>query len=244
MSNARGLFITGTGTGVGKTVVTAILALALAQRGLSVGVMKPVETGCPLEGQQLQPQDSLFLRQITNCSAPSELITPYALHAPLAPAIAAQQEGIVIDVDLIVSYYNKLATLYDVVLVEGAGGLLVPLTEHQTFLNLIAYLNLPLLIVARNILGTINHTALTATVASQRSRVIGSILNTLDPSTLDASCLSNPEALRHWGGVPLLGTVSYIKECTPEKLLQQSENIDLPAILSALHLSFTEEVQP
>src|SRR5215470_11413648 len=97
MSRAKGLFITGTDTGVGKTQITAILAVALRQRGLRVGVMKPAETGCSLVYGRLQPQDSLFLRQISGCTAPPELVTPYTFRAPLAPALAAQYEGQLVD---------------------------------------------------------------------------------------------------------------------------------------------------
>ena len=242
MSNVRGLFITGTDTGVGKTYITAMLALAFCQRGLRVGVMKPVETGCPIKCGQLQPQDSLFLRQIACCTAPQELVTPYSFREPVAPAVAAQQEGRKIDLGQIAACYEKLAAMYEVVLVEGAGGLLVPLTEHQTFLDLAVYLNLPLLIVARNVLGTINHTALTASVASQRCCVLGTILNTLDGKVQDESQASNAEALRRWGRAPLLGLISYIQEGTQENLLKQSERIDISTILTALHISVTKEV--
>ena len=242
MSRVRGLFITGTDTGVGKTQVTAILALAFRQSGMRVGVMKPVETGCPLEHGQLQPQDSLFLRQIVGCTAPQELVTPYAFLKPLAPAVAAEDEGQEIDLDRIAVCYAKLAAEHDLVLVEGAGGLLVPLNAHQTFLDLVAKLDLPLLIVDRNILGTLNHTALTATVAAQRCHVLGTILNTLDPELRDESQASNAESLRRWGQAPLLGLVSYTAARTPESLLRQSEGIDLSAIMA--HISVDKEVHP
>src|SRR5579864_6878468 len=172
MHRAKGLFITGTDTGVGKTRVTAILAVALRQRGLRVGVMKPVESGCLVENGQLLAQDSHFLRQISGCTAPPEIITPYMFREPLAPAIAAQHAGQEIDLDHIAYCYEMLAAEHDIVLVEGAGGLLVPLTRQQNFLDLAARLNLPILVIARNVLGTINHTALTVIVASQRCQVL------------------------------------------------------------------------
>jgi dethiobiotin synthetase len=149
---------------------------------------------------------------------------------PLAPAIAAQHEGQEIDLDHIVRCYERLAAEHDIVLVEGAGGLLVPLTRRQNFLDLAARLELPILVVARNILGTINHTALTVTVASQRCRVPGIILNTVTAETQDESQASNAEALRIWGRAPLLGVLPYMSEVTPESLLKQSETIDLSVL--------------
>jgi dethiobiotin synthetase len=124
-----------------------------------------------------------------------------------------------------------LAAEHDIVLVEGAGGLLVPLTKQENFLDLAARLDLPMLVVARNILGTINHTALTVTVASQRCRVLGIVLNTLTAEVQDASQASNAEALQIWGRAPLLGVLPYVPEVTPESLLKQSESIELEAIL-------------
>jgi dethiobiotin synthetase len=231
MHRAKGLFITGTDTGVGKTRVTAILALALRQCGLHVGVMKPVETGCLVENGQLLVQDSHFLRQISDCTAPPDIVTPYTFREPLAPAIAAQHTGQEIHLDHIAHCYEKLAAEHDIVLVEGAGGLLVPLTRQQNFLDLTARLDLPILVVARNILGTINHTALTVIVASQRCRVLGIILNTVTAEAQDASQASNAEALQIWGRAPLLGVIPYAPEVTPESLLEQSEHIYLSIIL-------------
>jgi dethiobiotin synthetase len=205
--------------------------------------MKPAETGCPVEQDQLQPQDSLFLRQISGCTAPQELITPYTLLEPLAPALAAEHEGRVIDLDHIVCCYHTLAREHDIMLVEGAGGLLVPLTEQENFLDLAARLDLPVLIVARNILGTINHTALTAIVASQRCRVAGIILNNLSATIEDVSQVSNAEALQRWGHAPLLGVLPYTQERTPENLLRQSEHLNISAILNHLALATNKEEQ-
>ncbi len=228
MHRAKGLFITGTDTGVGKTRVTAILAVALRRCGLRVGVMKPVETGLT---DSMLAQDSHFLRQISGCTAPPDIVTPYTFREPLAPAIAAEHAGQEIDLDHLAHCYEKLAAEHDIVLVEGAGGLLVPLTRQENFLDLAARLNLPILVVARNILGTINHTALTVTVASQRCRVLGIILSTVTAEVQDVSQASNAEALRIWGRAPLLGMIPYVPEVTPESLLEQSETINLSPFL-------------
>jgi dethiobiotin synthetase len=234
MRKTRGLFITGTDTGVGKTQVTAILSVALRSRGFHVGVMKPVETGCLVKQGCLVPQDSLFLRQISGCRAPEELVTPYTFLEPLAPAVAAQHEGQEIDLAHLVRCYELLANEHDIVLVEGAGGLLVPLTPQESFLDLAARLDLPVLVVARNILGTINHTALTVIVAAQHCHVPGIVLNTLSPEAGDESQASNAEALQRWGRAPLLGVLPYNPERTPKSLLAQSAHIDLIPIVSQL----------
>src|SRR5260370_5961756 len=115
---SKGYFITGTDTGVGKTVVTALLASVLRRRGLHVGVMKPVETGCPREGDHFAPQDSLFLRQVSGCTAPQELVTPYTFANPLPPAIAAQLVGITIEIIFIGRLYDQLLPVHDIALVE------------------------------------------------------------------------------------------------------------------------------
>ncbi len=243
MSKAKGLFITGTDTGVGKTQVTAALAVALRSRGLRVGVMKPAETGCREEQGRLMPQDSIFLRQVSGCKAPQELVTPYTFLEPLAPAVAAQHEGQEIDLAHIVRCYETLANEHDIVLVEGSGGLLVPLTRRESFLDLAIRLDLPLLVVARNILGTINHTALTVIVASQSCQVLGIVLNTVSPEFKDESQANNVESLQLWGRAPLLGILPYSPERTPESLLAQSVHIDLATILIQLSFSANKEVE-
>src|SRR5450631_2774899 len=111
----KGYFITGTDTGVGKTVITAALAAGLCKQGFSVGVMKPIETGCKNEEGELLPQDALFLRNSSGCTAPLELIVPYVLAEPLAPAIAAERMGISIDINYIHHCYQRLLAENDVV---------------------------------------------------------------------------------------------------------------------------------
>jgi dethiobiotin synthetase len=215
----RGCFITGTDTGVGKTVVTAALAATLRRQGLRVGVMKPVETGCPLENGHLSPQDACFLRMASGCAAPPELVTPYTFAKPLAPAIAAELAGITINIEHIRDCYERLLALHDIVLVEGAGGLLVPLTDHLCMHDIAVELGLPVLIVARNILGTINHTALTVTVARERSQVLGIILNSVQPSDpFDPALQTNQEALRRWGKAPFCCQLPYVPALSQEAL--------------------------
>jgi dethiobiotin synthetase len=212
---SKGYFITGTDTGVGKTVVTALLASMLRRRGLRVGVMKPVETGCPREGDHLAPQDSLFLRRISGCTAPQDLVTPYTFAEPLAPAIAAELANTTIEMKHIRWCYEQLLAEHDIVLVEGAGGLLVPLTAQLSMYDIAVELDLPVLIVACNRLGAINHTALTVTVARERSQVLGIVLNHIQASD-DLAMQTNMEALRRWGKAPLLCQVPYMPKFAPD----------------------------
>jgi dethiobiotin synthetase len=206
---ARGIFVTGTDTGVGKTVVAAALACAFRRRGLRVGVLKPVESGCRTENGRLQPLDALFLRDASGCSAPLETINPYALAETLTPALAAERAGVAIDLGLIGHCYRSLATSHDVVLVEGAGGLLSPLTDEFTMLDLPALLELPVLVVAANVLGAINHTALTVRAIHQCGLpVMGVVLNEIDLRR-DIAKDTNEEALRRWGGATWVGRVPH-----------------------------------
>ncbi|MFN8543806.1 MAG: dethiobiotin synthase [Candidatus Binatia bacterium] len=186
----RGLFVTGTDTGVGKTFVTCALARALRARGQRVAVLKPVETGVVGE-----PADAVALREAAADPAPLDDICPYRLRAPLAPAVAAAAEGVGIDVERLVTLIRRRAAAADVLLVEGAGGLLVPLTANVTNLDLALRTDLPVLIVAANRLGTVNHTALTAHVAAAASlRLVGFVLSQASPEP-DASASSNAETI-------------------------------------------------
>lgn len=232
---SKGCFITGTNTGVGKTVVTAALAATLRKRGLRVGVMKPVETGCPLEGGHLQPQDSLFLRTISGCTAPPGLVTPYTFAEPLAPAIAAELAGVVIDLKHIHKCYQQIQAEHDIVLVEGAGGLLVPLAEKVSMHDMAVELGLPILVVACNILGTINHTALTVAVAREHSHVLGVVLNNTNPPD-HASMQTNADALRRWGKAPLLGQFPYLSMLTADTLNTLGAQLDIDGLIEEIHI--------
>jgi dethiobiotin synthetase len=230
---SKGCFITGTDTGVGKTIVTAALATALRKRGLRVGVMKPVETGCSMDGDRLQAPDSYFLRQVSGCTSAQELVTPYTFAEPITPALAAERVGITIDIKHIRRCYEKLLTEHDIVLVEGAGGLLAPLTECLTMHDLAVELDLPLVIVARNVLGVINHTALTVTVARERSFVLGVVLNCTQPSS-DLATLTNADALRRWGKAPLLCQLAYATTLTPELLYAYGKQLVSTGLLAEI----------
>lgn len=197
----KGIFITGTDTGVGKTVITAALALSLKNAGLNVGVMKPVQSGSSLPGMT----DIEFLRAVLAEKEPSPDDCIYSFEAPLSPHAAAVLSGETIDPGKIKSAYGRLASSRDVVLVEGAGGLLVPILDDYLMADLASDLSLPLLVVSRPGLGTVNHTALTIECARRRGlTVLGVVINAF-PDSPELAELTNPSAIIKQTGAPLLG---------------------------------------
>ncbi|MEZ4485210.1 MAG: dethiobiotin synthase [Syntrophotaleaceae bacterium] len=162
-SGGRGLFVTGTDTGVGKTLVAAALAHFLLRQGVRVGVMKPVESG--VANPAGLGEDGALLRWAAGCEAPIELISPCRLKEPVAPSLAASQAGTSIDIDGLVAAAGEMLKRYDFVIVEGAGGLMVPLLDRFMIGDLARRIGLPLLTVCRAGLGTLNHTLLTLQAA-------------------------------------------------------------------------------
>ena len=178
----RHFFVTGTDTSVGKTTVTVRLMQQLVAQGLTVIGMKPVASGCEWVDGRWQNDDVLQLTAASNVSAPAELINPYCFEPAIAPHIAAAQAGVEVDFNVILAAYAQLTTMADVVIVEGAGGLLVPLNATQTIADLIQALSLPALVVVGMRLGCINHALLTAQVLKQRNiDFCGWVANNIDP---------------------------------------------------------------
>jgi len=196
-----GLFVTGTDTGVGKTVVACALARGLRERGLAVGVMKPVETGVGAQG----PLDARDLQAAAGCTDPIAEICPVALPLAAAPLVAAAEAGIRIELPQLRERFSALAARHPFMIVEGAGGLLVPLTPRATMADLAAELGLPLLVVARGRLGTINHTRLTLEAAHTRGLALAGVVICHSDGPLSAADSANLAALRAWLGPRLAG---------------------------------------
>ena len=202
MSNA--IFITGTDTGVGKTVVTAALARLLREQGVNVGVMKPVTSGCLERGDSLVSEDAELLAWAAGVPL-DEKCAPYCLRAPVAPSVAAAKENVRIDFSRIQDAFESLQTRHDFVLVEGAGGLMVPISGGLMVADLVLALKLPLLVVARPNLGTVNHTVLTCFTAKQLGiDVRGTIINSY-PDKPDTAEEYAPHLIDSLSGAPLLG---------------------------------------
>jgi dethiobiotin synthetase len=175
----RGLFVTATDTGVGKTEVACALLEAARAGGLDAVGMKPAQSGV-VAGE---PSDAERLRAAAGGVEPLEAVCPYAFAAPLAPAVAARLEGVEVSLDRIVGAARALAARHAAVVVEGAGGLLTPLTPRETYADLAVRLALPALVVARAGLGTVNHVALTVEALRRRGIAIaGVVLNRTVPA--------------------------------------------------------------
>ena len=209
MSGARGLFVGGTDTGCGKTSVGVALARAARRRGLRVGVLKPVETGCARVNDDLVPADAMALARAAGDPRGLDAICPYRLPLPAAPAVAAAEQGRELDPARIHAAYAQAARAFDAVLVEAAGGLRVPLTEKLDMLDLARELELPLLLVARARLGTINHALLSLEAAARRGvAVVGLIVSHTEPE-LSAADRANLEWLLARCPVPFLGELGH-----------------------------------
>ena len=202
--------VTGTDTGVGKTLVSAGLAAELVRRGSSVGVMKPFATGARSIRGRLVSEDALFLQSAAKVDDALDLINPICLKAPLAPLMAAKVAKKRITLKPVWSAFKTLRRRHPVLIVEGIGGLLVPLITGWTVADLARNLRLPLLIVTRPSLGTLNHTALTVHAARCHGlRILGLVLNSATRATQGLAERLNPAALELFTRVPVLGNIRY-----------------------------------
>lgn len=209
--NIQGFFITGTDTGVGKTVVARGLIHALKAMGLTVCPMKPVESGCRSKKDVLIPSDAVALMRAAGIDEPLDIINPYRFRQALAPAVAADMQNIKISRRKIIGSYRRLSKKYDVTIVEGAGGVMVPVYRKYLFIDLARDLGLPLIIVSRPGLGTINHTLLTIEAVRRRGlAVCGVILNYAEKMKRGVSELTNPGVIERLGAVKVLGVVPHL----------------------------------
>lgn len=206
------LFVTGTDTGIGKTLVSAAIAAALGARGLRVAVAKPVETGCPTHDGALIPTDAVTLKSAARDPAPLTAICPHRFREPLAPALAAERAGTRVDVAALVDHLRGRAAQADLLLMEGAGGLLVPVTIEASFADLAADLGAAVLVVVGSRLGAINAALLTLeALHSRRIPVAGYVVNRLAPED-DLAVATNDELLARLTPARRLGTVPYVSE--------------------------------
>ena len=205
---SAGYFITGTDTGVGKTVVTGALAAVLRSGSADVGVMKPVAPGCVRRREGLVSLDAEFLAKVADAPEPLEQIAPIRLAEALAPTVAAARAGRALDLHAMWTAWERLRRAHAVMLVEGIGGALCPVTPRQRVADLARRFNLPVLVVARPGLGTINHTAMTVEVLRKRRlEVAGIIINRYNRDTEDVAELTNPDEIQRVTGAPVLGLV-------------------------------------
>lgn len=215
---SRGVFVSGTDTGVGKTMIAAALIRSMRRRGVRVAALKPVETGCLQENGTLIPADGLFLREAAGLSLPVDQIVPVRYATPAAPLVAARREGYPVDLEAIHEAFDRLTASFDFVVVEGAGGLMVPISDQSGgyfMIDLVRDLGLPLMLVAGTRLGTINHTLLSVRQAdAARIPIAGVVLNQIVLPVNDPAELTNPALLRELLSVPVVGPFPHCTEKT------------------------------
>ncbi len=231
----RGYFITGTDTGVGKTAVTAAVLRVLRARGVNAATMKPVQTGAILcDGMWMAPDLALH-HAGANFRPPVEhirLMQLYCYEPACSPHLAGRMVGHYPDIARIAANARELLHIYDVLLLEGAGGIYAPLTETETTLDLMRRLAMPVILVARRGLGTINHTLLSLDVLRHAGlNVAGVIFNETENVPADFIRADNPRAVEAFGKVPILGNMDYLAgfDADPAKALADSEKI-LPGL--------------
>jgi len=232
------IFITGTDTGVGKTIVTAALARHFRAKGLNVGVMKPVETG--VEDPTTVSPDAALLRWAAQVEDDNDLLSPYRFKLAASPHQAASEAKVDIDLKTIIDAFNTLRQGKDVMLVEGAGGLMVPIRGGYLMADLAGQLGLPLLVVTRPGLGTINHTLLTTFTARAMDLPISGLIINRMPQNPDRVESEAPHLLAALASADLLGVLPEVDGSDEEKVTKLADEIDqLPAyqwLLSGLGL--------
>jgi len=219
-----GVFVTAIDTGAGKTVVSVGLVEALRATGQTVAVMKPVASGCELTAQGLRNDDAQRLMQASASSVPYRMVNPYAFEAPVAPHIAAQSEGVEINIAVIESAFTQLQKTADSVVVEGVGGWLVPVNATQTMADVAKALDLPVVLVVAVRLGCLNHALLTA----EAIRHSGLVLCGWVANRLDRECSRTEENIVALGerlDAPLLADLPL--ESDEEALLTLARRIDV-----------------
>jgi dethiobiotin synthetase len=237
----KAIFITGTDTGVGKTAISASLSAFLSlKKELDVGVMKPFESGLSRSDGDRPACDARSLKKASGTSDTLDEINPYTFKAPLAPEVAAKLENVVIDIDVVNRTFQGLLERHDVLIVEGAGGVLVPISPGFFFCDLIKTWDIPVIIVSRLGLGTINHTLLTNIfLQSMGISVLGVILNDTE-GVDDIAAKTNPEMLRQYLNVPILGIFPYLEEHARETMERGlladifADHVDTEAIMQTL----------
>jgi dethiobiotin synthetase len=223
--STRGVFITGTDTGVGKTVVACALVRALRARGIDAGAMKPIETGVGLGG----PADAIALCAAAGGRDPLADVCPQPFALAAAPSVAARAEGHAVDLAAIDAAHARLRARHEFLVVEGAGGLLVPIDAARAMADLASRFALPLLIVSRAALGTINHTRLTLDTARARGLAVAGVVISHAGGALSPADAANLAELRGELGARLVGEIPPLAAGE----LPARDHLDLDALISS-----------
>ena len=228
----KGVFVTGCDTGVGKTVIAGAIAASMKAHGLDVGVMKPVASGAKEIENKLVSEDAVYLKRIIDSTDDDALVNPILLKPPIAPTIAASKAGILIDIDKILKAYEALTNKHDFVVVEGVGGLMVPIDDNLFVADLARKMDLALVIVTVDYLGAINHTLLTIEYARSRNlRIKGIVINMLKNGD------DLVREIEKYSSVPILGTIPFkenvsVEDCIYGDIVEDfRREIDIPKIM-------------
>jgi len=224
MKKQRGILVTGTDTGIGKTHVATLIAKGLLSMGMKdIGVFKPIETGVVDI-----PQDALKLKESAECCEEVDIVAPYTFKDPVAPWVASKLENRPISFTKIEEVYHRIASKHSIIIVESAGGLFVPISTEGNFADLAKRLDLSIVVVVGLRLGAINHALLTIQAArSLGLNVLGYVLNEFEKDD-SPGAVTVEEALREFSGVPCLGRIAH-GEFTVEKGREIAENVLTPA---------------
>lgn len=199
------IVVTGTDTGVGKTLVAGAIGRWFRMRGFRVSALKPCATGCIRRREGLVSEDAEFLAHHADARFPLDVICPQCYADPLAPAVAADRAGKPLDWEAINRSISLMAAESDVMIVEGVGGVMVPMDARHTFRDVATWLGAPAVVVARPSLGTINHTLLTVEALRLANvSVAGVVINRYPAENASIAEESNPRSIERWGKVPIL----------------------------------------
>jgi len=226
-------FITGTDTGVGKTSITAGLAGSMHKLGIDVGIMKPIATGYPNK-TGFKSSDVAKLVEAVSIKDPENLINPVFLSLPTSPFDATKLLGLSIDMPLIFEQFKKLLVLHKVLLVEGIGGIMTPITKNFFVADMIKQMGIDTIIVTRATIGTLNHTVMTCKMCKDYGiKIRGIVINNFDEKGTAAE-KNAPSTLYELTNIPILGTVPFIKDLNNIETLIESvgKNIDVKSLIS------------
>lgn len=226
----KSLFITGTDTDVGKTYVTAGLAVTLRKMGVNVGVMKPFAAGIP-QVKGYQSEDVEILSRSAQVHDPENLINPQFFKMAASPYTAAKKLKVTIKLPSALSAFKKLSKLHEMILVEGMGGIMTPIKKNYFVANMICDMNIPAVIVTRTKVGTVNHTIMTCKMCEEFNiPVKGIIINNFDSGGYEVSLLKND--LQKLTGMRILGTLPFIENFSDDYLYEHfKKNINVSALL-------------
>ena len=229
----KGYFITGTDTGVGKTAITAGIAGTLRKDGVNVGIMKPIASGYP-QKTGYKSSDVAILAEVAGIKDPEELINPVFLPVPTSPYDASKLLSLPIDIPLILTKFKKLLSMHDIVLIEGIGGIMTPITKKFFVADMIKAMAIETIIVTRATLGTLNHTIMTCKMCKDYDiHVRGLVINNFDEKGTAAE-KNAPATLYELTGINILGVVPFIKDLNQiDKMVDIiSKKIDVKSLIS------------